>query len=117
MPRGNAYGFLMAMHRTDFEAVNGFDMRYAGWGEEDVDLAVRLRRHGLRSGWAGPGSTLLHLAHESRMRTDRPTWRLLQETLRSGDVSVVQGVSELRSERGRAAARAEAPGLALHLGR
>ena len=32
VPHGNAYGFSMAMHKTDFEAVNGFDMRYVGLG-------------------------------------------------------------------------------------
>jgi len=112
-PRRNGYGFLMAMHRADFEAANGFDMRYTGWGDEDVDLAVRLRRHGLRSGWAGPRSALLHLAHPSRMRSDRQTWWLLQETLRSDRVSAVEGVRELRSELGWAATRRETPGLAL----
>ena len=32
VPHGNSYGFLMAMHRTDFEAANGFDMGYVGCG-------------------------------------------------------------------------------------
>ena len=98
VPHGNAYGFLMAMYRTDFEAVNGFDMRYVGWGEQDVDLAVRLRRRGLRSGWAGPRSTMLHLSHASNMPLDRPTWWLLQETLGSNHVEAIEGVKELRLE-------------------
>jgi len=98
VPHGNAYGFLMAMHRQDFEAVNGFDMRYVGWGEQDVDLAVRLGRHGLRTGWAGPRSTLLHLSHASSMQAERESWWLLQETLRSSHVRAVEGVAQLRSE-------------------
>ena len=88
----------MAMHRTDFEAINGFDMRYVGWGEQDVDLAVRLRRLGLRSGWAGPRSTMLHLAHESNMPHERPTWWLLQETIEGGRIHAVTGIRELRAE-------------------
>jgi hypothetical protein len=98
VPHGNSYGFLMAMYGTDFEVVNGFDMRYIGWGEQDVDLAVRLGRLGLRSGWAGPQSTLLHLSHASNVPLDRPTWWLLQETLRSDHVKAFQGIAELRAE-------------------
>jgi glycosyltransferase involved in cell wall biosynthesis len=97
-PHGNSYGFLMAMYEADFHAVNGFDLRYVGWGEQDVDLAVRLRRLGLRSGWAGPQSTLLHLAHESNMPLERLTLWLLQETTRSTRIRAVEGVSELRAE-------------------
>lgn len=99
-PHGNAYGFLMAMFAADFDAVNGFDLRYVGWGEQDVDLAVRLRRLGLRSGWAGPQSTMLHLAHASNIPHDRPTWWLLQETIQDGHVHAVAGIQELRAELG-----------------
>lgn len=60
-PQENAYGFCTGVARADFEAVNGFDMRFVGWGDQDVDLAVRLRRLGLRCGYAGPHSALLHL--------------------------------------------------------
>ena len=98
VPHGNAYGFLMAMHKTDFEAVNGFDMRYVGWGEQDVDLAVRLRRLGLRSSWAGPQSTMLHLSHASNMPRERETWWLLQETIESRRIHAIAGIQELRVE-------------------
>jgi GT2 family glycosyltransferase len=98
VPHGNAYGFLMAMYKSDFEAVNGFDMRFVGWGDQDVDLAVRLRQRGLRSGWAGPRSTMIHLSHASNIPFDRPTWWLLQETIESGRVRAVTGIEELRAE-------------------
>ena len=42
-PHGNAYGFCTGVARADFEAVNGFDTRFVGWGDQDVDLAERLR--------------------------------------------------------------------------
>jgi glycosyltransferase involved in cell wall biosynthesis len=83
VPHGNRYGALLGVWRADFERVNGFDLRYEGWGEEDVDLAVRLRRAGLRCGWPGPQGTLLHLWHEAR-KGDRPNAPLLAET-ESGD--------------------------------
>jgi glycosyltransferase involved in cell wall biosynthesis len=92
---GNAYGFCMGVARTDFEALNGFDMRFVGWGDQDVDLAVRLRRLGLRCGYAGPRSALLHLWHPSHVPEDRPTWWLLQDTISSGRVEAITGYREL----------------------
>ncbi|HXF98344.1 MAG TPA: glycosyltransferase [Gaiellaceae bacterium] len=97
-PHSNAYGFLTAVRRPDFEAVNGFDLRFEGWGEEDVDLAVRLRRSGLRCGFAGPGSTVLHLWHARNVDSRRRTWWLLEETKRSGRVRAVEGLRELEAE-------------------
>ena len=97
-PDGNAYGFCVGVARADFEAVNGMDMRFAGWGEEDVDLAVRLGRLGLRCGYAGPQSALLHLWHSSHKEVDRPTWWLLQETIESDRIQAVEGVRELKIE-------------------
>lgn len=108
VPHGNAYGFLMAMYKSDFEAVNGFDTRFVGWGDQDVDLAVRLRRLGLRSGWAGPRSTMLHLSHPSNIPFDRPTWWLLQETIESERIHAVTGMEELRAE----LQRSEGPNVA-----
>jgi len=36
------------MWRRDFEAVNGCDERFVGWGQEDDDLGLRLRAAGVR---------------------------------------------------------------------
>jgi len=36
------------MWRHDFEAVNGCDERFVGWGQEDDDLGLRLRAAGVR---------------------------------------------------------------------
>jgi glycosyltransferase involved in cell wall biosynthesis len=98
VPHGNAYGFCTAVAREDFEAVNGFDGRFVGWGEQDVDLAVRLGRLGLRCGQAGPRAAMLHLWHPSNMPVDRPTWWLLQETLQSDRSRALDGYRELASE-------------------
>jgi GT2 family glycosyltransferase len=94
-PHGNSYGFCTAVSRADFEAVNGFDLRFVGWGDQDVDLAVRLRRFGLRCGYAGPRSALLHLWHQSHVPEDRPTWWLLQDTIESDRIEAITGYREL----------------------
>lgn len=97
-PHGNAYGFLTAVWRADFERVNGFDTRFVGWGDQDVDLAVRLHRLGLRCGYAGPPATMLHAWHPTHVPADRPTWRFLQETRRSDRIRAVEGLDEMAGE-------------------
>jgi glycosyltransferase involved in cell wall biosynthesis len=52
-----------AVHRQDFEGVNGFDERFQGWGYEDDDLARRLRRLGVRILDATLRSRVVHLFH------------------------------------------------------
>ena len=78
--------------------MNGYDTRFEGWGEEDVDIAVRLRRIGLRCGHAGPDATLIHLWHESNVPAERPNWYLLQETEQSDRLEAVEGSSQLSDE-------------------
>ena len=95
VPVDRTYGYLLGVRRSDFECVNGYDMRFEGWGEEDVDIAVRLRRLGLRCGHAGHDATLIHLWHESDVPLERPNWYLLQETERSDRVEAIEGLREL----------------------
>jgi glycosyltransferase involved in cell wall biosynthesis len=95
VPHDRTYGYLLGVDRKDFERVNGYDTRFEGWGEEDVDIAVRLRRIGLRCGHAGPGGTLIHLSHESDIPLERPNWYLLQETEQGERVAAVEGLQEL----------------------
>ncbi len=94
VPHGNRYGSLLGVWRSDFERANGFDQRFEGWGEEDVDLAIRLHRLGLHCGWPGPQGTLLHLWHETR-KGERPNAGLLEETRGSDRVEAVSGLRKL----------------------
>jgi GT2 family glycosyltransferase len=79
----------LALWRSDFERINGFDEQFMGWGCEDDDLGHRLRQAGVRIapifGYT-QGYHLWHLAHPSRpkkwrdganveylFRSDKPT--------------------------------------------
>ena len=93
------YGCVLGVHRTDFERVNGFDMRFVGWGGEDVDIAIRLRRAGLRCGWPGPRASMLHLWHPVRRGRTLPNASLVEETIASDRVEALEGLSELAAER------------------
>jgi len=71
-PPYNGYGYVFGVTRADFVRVNGFDTRFRGWDGEDVDIANRLRRAGVRCGWPGPAATVLHLWHPFRKRPASP---------------------------------------------
>ena len=97
-PPFNGYGSPFVVARKDFERVDGFDMRFTGWGQEDEDIALRLRRAGVRCGWAGPSSTLLHLFHESRNDRTRRNDRVLGETRASERIEAVEGLRALEAQ-------------------
>ncbi len=58
----------MAVWRSDFVRVNGFDESYAGWGHEDADLATRLIRDGVRRKDGRYAVPVLHLWHPENKR-------------------------------------------------
>ena len=98
VPHGNAYGFLMAMHRMDFEAINGFDMRYVGW--ENRTLISRCDFGD--SGFAQGGPALDRRCFTSRTRaTCRTNVRRggsSRSTIEGGRIHAVTGIRELRAE-------------------
>lgn len=97
-PPFDAFGYCFGVFRRDFERVNGFDMRFVGWGAEDVDIAVRLRRLGLKCGWPGPQATMLHLWHPPKEGTMKSNNPLRQATQQSTRVAAVKGLRELSAE-------------------
>jgi glycosyltransferase involved in cell wall biosynthesis len=109
-PHNNSY-CCIGVDARDFAAVNGFDTRFVGWGDEDVDLATRLRRFGLRCGHGGADAVPLHLWHESRRDAVRRNWSLLKETEQSDRVEAVEGLRELAGERELAPAPTERSGV------
>jgi glycosyltransferase involved in cell wall biosynthesis len=45
--RPKLYSGDFGIWRRDFESINGFNEEYTGWGCEDDDLAIRLRKSGI----------------------------------------------------------------------
>jgi GT2 family glycosyltransferase len=98
VPPYNAYGFFFGVRRDDFERVNGFDMRFEGWGGEDEDLAARLRLAGLQCRWPGPRTTPVHLWHQPKKGTMRSNAPLVAETEAERRVEATAGLRELEAE-------------------
>ena len=67
---GNNFG----VWRGDFERVNGFDENFCGWGQEDDDLGLRLRRAGVRLDSILGATRSYHLWHP-RDPSTTTTWR------------------------------------------
>lgn len=57
-------GNNIALWRSDFERINGFDERFVGWGLEDRDLQRRLTAIGVRSRSVMHLTTPVHVWHE-----------------------------------------------------
>jgi glycosyltransferase involved in cell wall biosynthesis len=97
--RRKVRGCNMAIWRSDFVNVDGFDATFIGWGHEDQDLAVRLGMLGitLKDGrWA---TGVLHLWHPPADRakeTSRYDW--IAASLTEGRVRAVRGFSTLNHE-------------------
>lgn len=56
-------GGNIGIWRSDFERVNGQDENFEGWGSEDDDLGMRLRRAGIRIASILPWTHTYHLWH------------------------------------------------------
>jgi GT2 family glycosyltransferase len=52
--------------RSDFEAINGFDEDYQGYGREDTDVEIRLRNLGLELKSLKGLALQFHLWHPTR---------------------------------------------------
>lgn len=80
---------------NDFEAVNGFDEVYAGWGHEDADLVLRLHHHGLlrRNGFLG--TEVYHLWHREHSRDGEATNReRVLARMKTGIIRAETGLAE-----------------------
>jgi GT2 family glycosyltransferase len=68
------WGLCMAMRRSTFERVGGFDEQYGGYAGEDTDLAATCRALGVPAGLVA-GAAVLHQHHDS---FDPPVQQLVE---------------------------------------
>jgi glycosyltransferase involved in cell wall biosynthesis len=60
----------LALWRSDFDAINGFDEAFQGWGHEDADLAIRLLHAGVQRKDGRFATAVLHLWHRENDRSN-----------------------------------------------
>jgi glycosyltransferase involved in cell wall biosynthesis len=91
----------LALWRRDFEAVNGFDEAYEGWGFEDSDLAVRLLNAGVRRKEGAFATGVLHLWHrENDRRFEAANLERLQQRIGSRVTRIERGLDQYAPARG-----------------
>jgi hypothetical protein len=79
----------------DFEAVNGFDDTFSGWGHEDADLVLRLQHHGNRRKNGFLATEVYHLWHQEHSRAEEAlNRRRVEEREKSGIIRAVSGLAE-----------------------
>lgn len=79
----------------DFEAVNGFDEVYSGWGHEDADLVLRLHHHGSRRKNGFLGTEVYHLWHQEHSRAGEAANRQrVLARMKSGIIRAEAGLAE-----------------------
>ena len=82
----------MGVWRGDFEAVNGFDESFVGWGHEDADFVLRLHNHGVARKNGFCATEVFHLWHPESSR--------VQESANAGRVRQRQQTLQTQAERG-----------------
>jgi glycosyltransferase involved in cell wall biosynthesis len=88
----------LAVWRHDFDAVDGFDATYSGWGLEDSDLLIRLLRAGIRRKDGNFATGVLHLWHAENDRSLLPdNQRRLDAIVAADRVRSIAGISALQA--------------------
>lgn len=60
----------MGVWKADFEAVNGFDESFVGWGHEDADFVLRLHNAGIHRKNGFAATEVYHLWHPQASRNE-----------------------------------------------
>lgn len=84
----------LAVWRSDYAVVNGFDESFIGWGHEDADLVLRLARHGVRRKGGAFSTEVFHLWHRENTRmTESENRKRVEERMKSGLIKAVVGLT------------------------
>jgi glycosyltransferase involved in cell wall biosynthesis len=90
----------LALWRSDFEAINGFDEAFQGWGHEDADLAIRLLHAGVQRKDGRFATAVLHLWHHENDRSNlAENERRLAEILAGDRRRAAVGIDTYNPER------------------
>lgn len=86
--------------RSDFEAVDGFDESFEGWGHEDADLVLRLHHQGLARKNGFLATEVLHLWHRENSREGENANReRVRARMQSGIIRAEAGLAQARLAR------------------
>lgn len=85
----------LAIWRSDYAAVNGFDESFVGWGHEDADLVLRLARHGVRRKGGAFSTEVFHLWHRENTRaTESENRKRVEERMITGVTKADLGLAD-----------------------
>lgn len=87
----------MAVWRSDYERVDGFDESFVGWGHEDADLVLRLHHAGVvrKNGFCA--TEVFHLWHrEASRNNESQNARTVRERAQTSIVRAALGYSRPR---------------------
>ena len=85
----------MGVWRQDYEAVNGFDESFVGWGHEDADFVLRLHNLGIKRKNGFCATEVYHLWHAQASRQDESrNADTVRQRMRSAQVLPTTGYKE-----------------------
>jgi predicted glycosyltransferase involved in capsule biosynthesis len=85
----------MALFKSDYIAVNGFDETFVGWGHEDADFVLRLHNAGLCRKNGFWSTEVYHLWHrESSRDMENVNARLVRERISTKQIRASIGYQE-----------------------
>jgi GT2 family glycosyltransferase len=85
----------MGVWRRDYEAVNGFDESFVGWGHEDADFVLRLHNAGIKRKNGFCATEVYHLWHKQSSRSEESrNAALVRQRMGSGQTLATLGYRE-----------------------
>ena len=88
----------MGVWRQDYEAVDGFDESFVGWGHEDADFVLRLHNAGVQRKNGFCATEVYHLWHAQASRTEESkNAATVRERMRTAQVLPTVGYRKSKS--------------------
>lgn len=87
----------MAVWRSDFERIDGFDESFVGWGHEDADFVLRLHNSGVSRKNGFCATEVFHLWHREAARDqESQNACIVRERENLGTVCAASGYGQVR---------------------